>query len=167
MPGRVVADIGHGVVAEVFPEELPVFAAVSSAYFDDPDRTLAGKDRNGGPLGFGLAEVTALMTPAVLWVVQVVVQHYTQPYVEKGADGLRSKAARLFRRRGKGVPGPDDVDVESLRALTPEQRAELRGVAVDAARRRGLSPDQAELIADAIVHRIPGAGDEQSPPNRP
>jgi hypothetical protein len=146
----VVAELGRDVVAAQFPDELPVFAAVSRAYFADPERTLSGRNERGRPLGFGVTEAVAMMTPLVLWLVQTALE----PHIVRASGKLNGLLGRLRRKR---------AETRTLPTLTSRERAELREVVLDEARRSGMAPEVAAKIADEIIARLPRAdGDSDS-----
>jgi hypothetical protein len=66
--GVRVRDVVRDVVVEVAEEELPIVDGLAG--FDDAGalRRLRGRGRRREPLGFGLGEVAALVTP-VVWLV--------------------------------------------------------------------------------------------------
>jgi hypothetical protein len=69
---HVLADFARGIVADVAPQELPLFRPLSQAYFKDPARTLKGGGGADKMLGFGgMAAVGTLMTPMILRTSQV------------------------------------------------------------------------------------------------
>jgi hypothetical protein len=147
----VVAELGRDVVAALFPDELPVFAAVSRAYFADRERTLSGRNERGRPLGFGVTEAVAMMTPLVLWVVQTALE----PHIVRTSDKVAGLLSQLRRKR----PG-----TRALPILTSRQRAELREVVLDEARRSGMAPEVAAKIADEIIARLPRSTEDSGDP---
>src|SRR5215475_6199891 len=63
---QLEAEFGRLLVAQLAPEELPLFGAMSRAFFADPKRARATRGGGDEILGFGLSEAAGLLTPAVL-----------------------------------------------------------------------------------------------------
>ncbi|MBQ1026546.1 hypothetical protein [Micromonospora sp. C95] len=91
------------------------------------------------------------MTEAVRYVVGVGIRRGLQVT----ADALR----RLFRGRAA------ESKTEPLE-LTPEEWTELRRIVEQVARRGGVAPEQAALIADAVVGRGVLGGTHADLPDR-
>lgn len=132
------------VVAEVAAEEMPL--VVGLARFDDATviRRL-GDRRRREPLGFGLGEVAALVTPVVWLAVNQTAQQITAAAVDNAIGRARSRLRVLFRRPAETVTVPP---------LTREQLADVRNVVLEMAAQRGLEEERATVIADAVVARL-------------
>ncbi|MFH9763623.1 hypothetical protein ACH4MJ_26870 [Streptomyces anulatus] len=139
-------DLVQDVVTEVAPEELPLIAGLAG--FDDATavRRLGGGDRRREPLGFGLGEVAALVTPVVWLALDQAVQRILGTWVDKVITETGTALRRLFRR-----PASEPVTIPPL---TPEQLALVRESVLTMAARRGLEPERATVIADAVVTRL-------------
>jgi hypothetical protein len=140
---RLEAELGRVLVARLAPGELPLFGAISGAFFADPKR--ARPTRSGGDevLGFGVAEAAGLLTPVVLaascHVALYLTEEVGKAFAKTGADFIVEQIKRLFRRE----PTPARLDVAQL--------AQIRAIALDTARQFKLSNDRAALLADALV----------------
>lgn len=148
---RRVADVVRDIVARVAPEEVPVVDALAALNPGSASRRVARTGDRREPLGFGLGDVAVIVTP----VVWVAVEHVVTRLTDSAADSLVDRVRRLIRRRKAVEP------VVAL-PLTAEQLAEVRRKALETAVRRGLTPEEAESIADAIVARLV-LGDEPEP----
>ncbi|MDG9681223.1 hypothetical protein QC334_00480 [Streptomyces sp. DH18] len=139
-------DLVRDVVTQVAPEELPLVAGLAG--FDDATavRRLRGRDRRREPLGFGLGEVAALVTPVVWLALDQAVQRILGTWVDQAITGTGTTLRRLFRR-----PVSEPVTIPPL---TPEQLALVRESVLTMAARRGLEPERATVIADAVVTRL-------------
>lgn len=144
------AEFGRLLVDQLAPEELPLFGAISRAFFADPKR--ARTPRGGGDeiLGFGLAEAAGLLTPAVLAAASQLVLYFTEEVgkasAKAGADFAVEEVKRLFRREPTATK------------LNDAQLAEIRAIALDTARQFKLSNARAAMLADALVgHFLPGS----------
>jgi hypothetical protein len=148
----LVTDIARIMIAEAAPAELPIFGALSKAYFADSKRASAGGGDRGllkiGDTGFVL-----LLTPVALAAATEVTQYLfgevIRPAVARGGAAVR----QLFGAEDSA----EDPSVEPAEArveLTAEQWAEVRQVVVEVVHRCGLTDDVAQVMADAVV----GAG---------
>ncbi|MFE9112109.1 hypothetical protein ACFYN9_21120 [Streptomyces collinus] len=149
-----VRDVVRAVVTERAPHELPLVEGLFR--FDDEEavRVLDGRGPRREPLGFGLAEATALVT-AVVWLV---LDQVARRALDAAADGLvergRSGLRRVLRRGAATPP----------RTLPDLDRAQLTLVHTQILRHateRGIDTDEATSLADAVVARLatadPGA----------
>ncbi|MGW1006606.1 hypothetical protein [Streptomyces sp. NPDC002520] len=151
-----VRDVVRDVVARVARQELPVVEGL--AWF--PDATVVRRlGRRGGrrrePLGFGAGEVTALVT-GVVWLA---LDQTLRQLGDRAADGVLRGARGLLRRVLRRHAQPATVP-----PLTPEQLAEVRRRVLDVAAVRGLEPERAETVADAVVARLALGTTELGPP---
>lgn len=148
-----VRDVVRDVVVEVAEEELPIVDGL--ARLDDAGalRRLRRRGRRREPLGFGLGEVVALVTPVVWLVVDQVARQVSDAAVE----GVTERAKAVLRRILRRPPAPVQVP-----PLTREQLAEVHRQVIETAVRRGLPEERATEIADAVHRRLtldgPGAG---------
>ncbi|XQE77890.1 hypothetical protein ACN24L_02450 [Streptomyces microflavus] len=140
-----VRDLVRSVVASVAPEELPLVEGLCR--FDDVTvtRRLGRKDGRREPLGFGIGEVAALVTPVVWLVLDGVAQHMVDTTVTHTSQGVRGVMRRLLRR---------PASVAAVSALTRNQLVQVRALILAAAQQRGLPAERADEIADAVVARL-------------
>lgn len=141
-----VRTVVREVVTEVAAHELPVVDGL----FRFDDAVVVRRLRRGGarrePLGFGLGDVVVLVTPVVWLVLDEIAAKIVGGAVDSVSGRVRRLARRVFRKgRAASVEVPP---------LTSEQLAEVRRRVVAEAVARGLSPEKAELIADAVVARL-------------
>ena len=71
---QLIIDLSRDLLAQVAPQELPLFRAASQAYQSDPDALSKSGGEKDEMLGFGAGEVAALLTPAVLLITSEVVK---------------------------------------------------------------------------------------------
>lgn len=142
---RVVRDVVRDVVAEVAPEELVIVEGLTR--FDDGTvvRRLAGSGRRRDPLGFGVAEIAALVTPVVWLVLDEAAKRAVDSAVDGAAKGAKALLHKVLRRRSAPVTVP---------VLTREQLGEVRRRVLETAAQRGLGQDRATAIADAVIARL-------------
>ncbi|WP_159048855.1 hypothetical protein [Streptomyces sp. NRRL B-3648] len=149
------------MIKELAPEEVPMFSAVSQAYFADPRRAMSGKGSRRSPLGFGSEAVELVLTPVVMaatakaveCLAEIRFQHVTR-------EGTVSALRRIFRvgRRSQGATAPDDAAENApSRTAAIELRQEdiepLRHVVETTLHDCGVAPESSRLIADAIIGR--------------
>lgn len=147
---QLISDVARDLVAQTAPEELPLFRATSTAYFQNPEKAL--KDRAGAEemLGFG-AELATAIAPVALAVTTEVVQFLVaelKTSLSKESSSMISDALRkLFRKFRPAGQSASDV----APALSAKQLAEVRRRAYEKARQFQLPEAQADQMADSMV----------------
>jgi hypothetical protein len=141
----LVAGLARSLVERIAPEEQPLFAGVSRAYFAHPEAVAPPNRTRPDPLAFGLEGSEWLLTPAILAVAAEVVRFL----LDALKDAARPEIAALIRRcLHRCDPGPEAPEQAS--SLTPEQLERLREVVL--VRADPLLPEpKAKLLADAII----------------
>jgi hypothetical protein len=158
---ELIASVAREQVAQLAPQELPLFRAQSAAYFEDPQKALQG-DRSGDDmLSFGPEVAFALLTPIILsvtsTVLSAVAEELGKTLGEESRGLVGDLVRRLFRRPppgaqetgGEGQPGgapPPEVPV-----LTAAQLARVRQSAFERARQLDVPEVRASLLADSLV----------------
>src|SRR5271170_6296803 len=137
---EIVASIGRELVSHLAPEELPLYPSLRTQF----QGAKSGRGRKGSSddqlLGFGAAEIMAMMTPQILnftlsfWTA-LLAQSAHDPVVEYVKAHL---------------PGHHKADRDP-RQLTPDQLQLVRTVAEREARQLNISATRAGLLADAMV----------------
>jgi hypothetical protein len=145
---QLEAEFGRLLVAQLAPEELPLFGAMSRAFFANPKQARSTKGGGDEILGFGLSEAAGLLTPAVLAVACRVALYLTEEvgkaFAKTGVDFVVEEVKRLFRREPTAAQ------------LNDAQLAEIRAIVLDLAPKFKLSNAKAALLADALVgHFVP------------
>ncbi|MFD4657332.1 hypothetical protein ACFWP2_17105 [Kitasatospora sp. NPDC058444] len=144
-PTVLVRDVVRSVVETLAPDEL--FLVDGLRRFDDAT-VVRRLSRGGGrrePLGFGIGEVAALVTPVVWLVLDEVAQRMVATTVDRASQGATGLLRRLFRRPARAA---------ELQPLTREQLVEVRALLLTAGEQRGLPPDLTEELADRVVSRL-------------
>ncbi len=112
-------------------------------YSDAEVLTRLRRRRQGrDPLGFGVADVVALVTPLLWLTLESARQKLADAAVEGAARGSVSLWRRILRRK---------AEPEVIPALTREQQAMVRQMVLVAAVEAGLSQGRAKRIADGVV----------------
>lgn len=148
--------IAKRVVTRLAPEELIFFDAASEAFRRNGQKVRPG----GDPLGFGLTEVVALVTPVALAVSAAVVDDLVGRTATAAVDRGRRGVKWL---RGKLSPELPELPVR----FEPHELERIRALARAKALALGLPEDQTELLVDALIGSLalPATDDrgEESP----
>ena len=148
---QFVTELAREQVAQIAPQELPLFRTTSRAYFKDPKKTLEGQAGKDEKLGFGLEAGVVFLTPVVLEVTKVVVAFLANEVlksVQTESSGLiRDYVKRMFK---KFRPAEKEEQVKAP-LLTFEQVTQVRKVAFERARQLDLPEAQAQLLADSLA----------------
>jgi hypothetical protein len=151
----LVRVLAQQVLQHTAPEELVLFDETAEEYFADPQRVLEATGREEA-VGFGVD--MAMLTPYILAVATPVIQLLASMVAEAVKKEGQGSVNRLVRRLlGWGDAGPspalEQPDAHPA-ALTGDQLALVRSVALERGTVIGLPPDQANLLADAIAGGI-------------
>ncbi|MFG2141508.1 hypothetical protein [Streptomyces sp. NPDC048650] len=151
-------DLVREVVAEHAAHELPLVDSLRALDDDRVVRTLAGGGQKREPLGFGYAEVSALVTP-VIWLV---LDQAARRTVDQATEGVLARGRAGVRRLLRRPPGTAN---RTLIELDPGELALVRAHIVEQATERGADRREAEALADSVVARIAtaAAADEDHP----
>ncbi|GAA0977882.1 MULTISPECIES: hypothetical protein [Nocardiopsidaceae] len=140
-----IDDVARSVVARVAPDEIDAYPRVRDEYFV---RGRANRSEDN-PLGFGEI-VVGVVTGIVLTVLHdLAVESLTdaaRPWWKRGWQRI-GQLLRV-RRRPKVEPGT------VARAPSPEQVPAVIASVNDHVRKAGLPPQQAELLAQAIIAEL-------------
>jgi hypothetical protein len=145
-----LAALARSVVAQVAPQELPMFKAVSKAYAQDPER-VARADSKDEMLGFGILAAAPLLTPIVISVAEYVLRFVGSELLKAAKNEGSGAIGKAVHRFAVKVTGEAEGSPPAMPRLTPEQLTEIRAVAVQRAVALKLSTDKAEQLADSLV----------------
>jgi hypothetical protein len=141
---ELVADLARDLVATIAPEELPLFAAMSKAWFADPARVQTNEGDD--VLAFGVAEAAALLSPVLLAAAAHSLNYAGEEVGRNVATAsvgwLREQLRRLFHRQDSGV------------SLDAQQIAQIRAITLETARKFRIPKAKATEIADAVTARF-------------
>jgi len=158
----LIADVARDALQQVAPQELWRFRAASQAYFDDPDRVVTAGKSEDEMLGFGAEQQITLLTPLVLAMATQVVKFVADEVAKSLKAESPSVIQQYVRMIFKRVTPTDEMQskeetptaVSVPMALTPQQLARVRDIALETARRLNLADDRAELLADSLIGRL-------------
>jgi hypothetical protein len=149
-----VALLARATIERAAPEELPLFRATSSAFFQDPD-ALERQRTKDDMLGFGPGAAAVLLTPIALTVsleVLKFLREQVSKYArEEGAGAIKRLLDRLVKANAKEKVGAASPPPPAPPALSDEQLKAIRRVALEKARQLRLSEEKAGLLADSLV----------------
>ena len=134
----LVADVARQVVAQIAPDELPLFRATSEAYFRDPRRAARGTSGGDSLLGWGEGLDPAYLTPIVLPVVGLALSFVIDQSRDLNVGGTLTS----LRERLAALENAADV------------RDRLRQLAFVQGRQLHLTDSQATNLASALVNSL-------------
>lgn len=150
----LVITVARDLVTQLAPQELPLFRSASQQFRQHPERLLAGPQANDDPVGFGVGEAAALLTPAALAamssVISYLIEEISKVVIDKSATLLLDRVRQLLQ---KPEAAPQH-HAQQLPLLTPAQLAQVREIARKQALVSRLSPARANALADAIVGKL-------------
>ncbi|MEV0534210.1 hypothetical protein [Kitasatospora sp. NPDC050463] len=156
-----VMDVVRDVVDQRAPEERPLVDDLAGLDYELVIQRVrrASDGRGGDPLGFGLSDATALVTPVVLLAVHEACRAAVADATGRLLSRATSALGRLrpSGRRQIAPPEIPDFDRDQLAAV----RSRVRGEAV----RRGLPEPDAEALADSVVAKLATAGAAEPEPD--
>lgn len=148
---QLIADVACDIVAQIAPQELPLFRATSTAYFKDSNKLLKHQTGKDEMLGFGIEETVSLQTPTILFVMAAVVTFVTEALkeslVECSADLNSHRTQKMFKKF-RSFP---QNDASNPSPLTFQQITQVRKLAYERSLQLKLSDTQANILADAVV----------------
>ncbi|MEU6578661.1 hypothetical protein [Streptomyces sp. NPDC046805] len=156
-------DVVRDVVGEVAPDELILVEGLFVVDDETALRRLSSRGQRREPLGFGLGEIAALVTPVVWMALDEAAHQIVSATV--GAAGRRSGTwLRRIMRRPVAAP-------RILPPLAPEQLEAIRVRVVELAGESGMESPQAQALGERVVARLvlpgqPGA-EATTPASRP
>ena len=143
----LVTDVARDVLAEIAPDELPIFQAASKAYFANPKAALKQTQSKDSVLGLGPDSVT-LLTPAVLHIVSEVCLFLAPVATEVAKSALAEGATEvlkgIFRRYGRKTPPV--LSLEQIQMVQAKVEAE--------ARKMRLPGNLAESLTNAVIAQL-------------
>jgi hypothetical protein len=146
----LVTEITRGILSEIAPEEMPVFAAASRTYLADPKAALRQLESKDNVLGFGVEDVAGMVTPAALLATSETLDflmHVAKKGVEDGLTGEISQIVKAMFARfrsSRDAPSP----------LTREHIDLIHRNVLAAARRQHLPTDKAQSLANAVTAQL-------------
>ena len=138
-------DLARSLVGEFAPGELPLFGAMSRAWFATPERVKLATSRDDA-LAFGVVEAGALLTPVLLSASTHVLTYLGEELCHGVA---RELSLQIIGRLHRLILGePNDI------ALNDRQIDAVRRIAMETASRFRIPEPKARQIADALASRF-------------
>jgi hypothetical protein len=122
---RLVEVLAKDLVAQIAPQELPLFRSTSQAYFQNSDKYFKGQESKDEMLGFGVGESVTLLTPFILSILVEIVKYLSNEFAStvktEGASYINEmvkQSFQKFRRQPLEPKAPGEVsetaDVDQL-----------------------------------------------------
>jgi hypothetical protein len=144
---QLTLDIARDTIAQIAPQELPLFRAQSQAYFADPTAALNQRAGEDGMLEFGVGDAVIFLTPVALAIVSetlvFLAGEIKNSLAKQSTDLIGDLVKQLFKRFR--------AEKDQVPALTDAQLTQVRKIAYEKARQFKLPEAQATLLADALV----------------
>lgn len=147
----LVTEVARDVLSEIAPQEMPIFAATSKAYFADPAAALQQLRAKDDVLGFGMDTAAALFTPAILLLLSETLEYLTRVAAKATADGLAKEIPDLIKAMFKKFH-PSQPQTPSV--LTKEHIAMVHGNILTSAKKLRLPAEKARSLADAVTAQL-------------
>jgi hypothetical protein len=94
---RLITNLARETLAEVAPNELESFPAISKAYFRNPEKVLE-KTETDKPLGSGTVIGEAILIPVLLWLANKLVDLVWDIVKKPLEDALSDPVSRFIKR---------------------------------------------------------------------
>jgi hypothetical protein len=153
-----VASLAGEVVAEIAPEELPIFLAMREAYIKNPRRALRRQPVGDEMLGFGGEAVQALVTPVAFAAVKLVIETLAAACKKSLEKEAACYLKAVFKRIVAWIKRRSNVTRRNdrMQSGAPVKRCEdVHQIVIMVAREFRLVPTTAERLACAVAARIP------------
>jgi hypothetical protein len=147
----VICEVARDIVADIAPQELPIFPAVSGAYFANPSTAMKQRKKEAG-LGFGAEALSALLTPVVLFVLTQVVAILGETAKKVATDELAkggTAVVRMIFRKFDATEG-----LSKRLPLLESQRTLVRQKIMSMGRDFKLSDETLSSLAEAVVAQL-------------
>jgi hypothetical protein len=126
---QLVEALAKDLVAQIAPQELPLFRATSQAYFQNSDRLFKGQEPKDEMLGFGVGESVTLLTPFILSILVEIVKYLSNEFAStvktEGASYLNEMVKQSFQKFRRQPPLTIDVEEVSGTAGVDQQETGL------------------------------------------
>jgi hypothetical protein len=126
---QLVEALAKDLVAQIAPQELPLFRATSQAYFQNSDRLLKGQDPKDEMLGFGVGESVTLLTPFILSILVEIVKYLSNEFAStvktEGASYINEMVKQSFQKFRRQPPLTNAVEEVAGMAGVDQQGTDL------------------------------------------
>ena len=148
---QATTNLAQMVIEQLAPQELPLFRAVSEAFFQNPDAAMRSQAGIDEMLGFGVGEATLFLTPTVLIAAQKLVEFAMEAAKEPIKQGIGDLITRMLVK--VGVVRKPDV-AATIQPLTPSQLAQARQLTIETLHQYNFPKDKSDLVADALIGKL-------------
>jgi hypothetical protein len=147
---ELIDSTSRDIVAQLAPQELPLFQDMSDEYFRNPGKARKLQESSDGMVGFGGVEV-ALLTPLVLTIAMEVIKFVLEPVKTSLAGFIGDFFKQLMRRF---QVDSQVTEKATAAALSPERLKEARDYGLKVARELKLSDVQAAMVVDSMIAKL-------------
>lgn len=170
---QVIDEISKGIVIQVAPEEVDLFDDLVQEYYENPTSETSSEAGKDDALGFGAQEMVVALTPAVVGMVKVVLDHILSESLDtvkdEGASWAQARIKALFKSASTTSAKQENTDsagdgteqVEKQAAppdqginLSKESLVKIQQLAKKQARSYGIASKEAEQMANALIGQL-------------
>jgi hypothetical protein len=137
--------VAKSLVRSLAPAELPLYDAMSQAFFEAPDRAEPKRDDKEETLGFGLGE-TVLLTPVVL----AAASHVATLVLDELGKSMGTLTAKYIAEQVRKLVSREPAALH----FSDAQLARIRRGVLETTRHFRMPGEKAALLADALVGHL-------------
>ena len=146
---QLVEVLAKDLVAQIAPQELPLFRATSQAYFQNSDKLFKGQESKDEMLGFGVGESVTLLTPFILSILVEIVKYLSNEFAStvktEGASYINEMVKQSFLKFRRQPPQTNAAEEVSETAGVDRQGTVLSQPARTGAEPAGLDRQDAPV----------------------
>jgi hypothetical protein len=150
---ELITDIAHELIAQIAPQELPLFRPTSEAFINNLGNGLTRRDTTDDMLGFGLDTAIDFLTPVVLALTTEVVKFLAEKAKESIKEASGELIAKFIKRMFNRIPSTEE-DKSTPLVLSPEELVQLRQLMLETTEQLRLPKEKTTLLVNAIVGRL-------------
>jgi hypothetical protein len=144
---QLVEALAKDLVAQIAPQELPLFRATSQAYFQNSNRLFKGQDPKDEMLGFGVGESVTLLTPFILSILVEIVKYLSNEFAStvktEGASYINEMVKQSFQKFRRQPPLTSAAEEVAGTAGVDQQETDLSQPAGTSAEPSGFQSSDA------------------------
>jgi hypothetical protein len=146
---NLIRDVSRDVLAQLAPNELPLFTTISAAWFADPQAAQKASRNGDAALGFGPDPFSVLFAPLVLQVVSELLPMLGNIALKATETVIGEEVSIAVRKMFRH--GDADAPADAAPILTSKELGEVHRHVIAAGKRLRIEPAQAQRLADAVV----------------
>jgi hypothetical protein len=150
---ELITDIAHDLIAQIAPQELPLFRPTSEAYLRNLGQGFTPRHATDDMLGFGLDTAITFLTPVVLAVATEAVKFLAEKVKESVKEASGELVTKFVKELFNRIP-PAGEDKSTPLVLSQEELVQLRQLMVETAKHLRLPKEKTGLLVNAIMGRL-------------